>query len=271
MRGRVRTANLPPRPVSVPIRAAIALALLAGCAERPAPEAAVPVRPASLEPAGGVAVVELFTSEGCSSCPPADAVLRDLAARADETGEAIYALSFHVDYWDRLGWADPYSDPAHTARQRATAAAGGFDAGRVFTPAMIVGGAGGFVGSNRRTAEVRVAEALATPPPATVRLSARGEGGAVSVRYAVEGAPEGARLHLALVQDEAAQDVTRGENRGRRLSHARVVRAFATVAAGRGTATLGAPADLDLDGSRVVAYVQPGEVGSVLGAAEAQL
>ena len=149
------------------------------------------MRPASVEPAGGVAVVELFTSEGCSSCPPADAVLRDLAARADETGEPIYALSFHVDYWDRLGWADPYADAAHTARQRATAAAGGFDAGRVFTPAMIVGGADGFVGSNRRTAEARVAEALATPPPATVRLSARGEGGAVSVGYAVEGAPDG--------------------------------------------------------------------------------
>jgi hypothetical protein len=221
-------------------------------------------------PSTGVAVVELFTSEGCSSCPSADEVLRDLATHADETGEPVIPLSFHVDYWNRLGWADPYSDAQYTARQRAYARAGAFD-GRVYTPGMVVAGEGGFVGSRRQTADAQVERALAKDPSATVRLVARSDGRSVTVEHAVGGAPEGARLHLALVEDDTAQDVTRGENRGRRLAHARVVRAFETVAAGDGSATLMAPAGLDLDHARVVGYVQPDEVGPVLGAAQVRL
>lgn len=253
--------------------ALFALALLVGCVERTAPEAEMPVRPvvSESEPAPGIAVVELFTSEGCSSCPPADDVLRDLAARADETGEPILPLSFHVDYWNRLGWTDPYSDAAYTARQRAYAASGAFDRGRVFTPAMIVGGQDGFVGSRRQTAEARVRAALDATPQASVRLATETRGRTVTVEHGVEGAPDGARLHLALVEDDTAQDVTRGENRGRRLAHARVVRDFVTTEAGSGTATLTVPNGLDLDEARVVGYVQPGEVGPVLGAAQVRL
>lgn len=211
-------------------------------------------------------MVELFTSEGCSSCPPANDLLRQLADGVD----GVVPLSFHVDCWNRLGWADPYSDPAHTARQRAYAAAGAFG-GRVYTPAMIVGGEGGFVGSQRQTAGSEITQVQEAETPATVRLAARVDGRAVAVEHDVQGAPPGARLHLALVQGDTAQEVTHGENRGRRLAHARVVREFVTTDAGRGTTALSAPNDLDLSQARVVGHVPPGEVGPVLGAAQARL
>lgn len=221
-------------------------------------------------PTAGIAVVELFTSEGCSSCPPADAVLRDLAARADSTGETLIPLSFHVDYWDRLGWADPYSDPAYTARQRAYASADAFER-RVYTPAMIVNGSGGFVGSQRATATAHVTDALASSPRVTLSLTARLADDRVTVTHRASDAPDGAVLHLALVEDGASQNVTRGENRGRRLAHARVVRAFDTVRLGTESTQLALPPDLPASGARVVGWVQDGEVGAVWGAAQVSL
>ena len=105
-----------------------------------------------------VAVVELFTSQGCSSCPPADALLRKIHEYAEENKLPVYVLSFHVDYWNRLGWTDPYSDPTYTQRQRAYARHFGTD--RVYTPQMIVGGEREFVGSNGKQAGVALQESL---------------------------------------------------------------------------------------------------------------
>ena len=259
-----------------PMRALLIAALaLSACTDRPEAVAAPMSEPAAAASEAssrtdGVAVVELFTSEGCSSCPPADRVLKDFADRADESGEAILPLSFHVDYWNRLGWADPYSSAAFTARQRAYAAAGAFDRGRVYTPATIVNGRNGFVGSRRATAERAVARALEAAPATTLDLEVAVSGRDVTVRYDAA-APDGAVVHLALVEDDTSQDVTRGENRGRRLVHARVVRAFETVEAGAGTATLRLPSDLEAEGARIVGYVQDGPVGRILGGTQARL
>ena len=92
------------------------------------------------------AVVELFTSEGCSSCPPAEALLNQIHPRAAKSGQRIYTLAFHVDYWDRLGWKDPFSEAAYSQRQNSYA--NGFGEDRIYTPQMIVNGRGGFVGSD---------------------------------------------------------------------------------------------------------------------------
>src|SRR5262245_48953789 len=102
--------------------------------------------------ASGFAVVELFTSEGCSSCPPADRLLADLAKRP-----GVYALEFHVDYWNSLGWRDPYSAAAYSDRQRMY----GDD---IYTPQMVVNGTNLFVGSNRARAEAAIAAGLSAPP-----------------------------------------------------------------------------------------------------------
>src|SRR5262249_40010174 len=101
-------------------------------------------RPASTGPEGPL-VLELFTSQGCSSCPPADRLLARCAKAGEHAGRALAPLSFHVDYWNDLGWADPFSLPAWTARQQAYSRALGDD--RVYTPELVVGGATGLVGS----------------------------------------------------------------------------------------------------------------------------
>lgn len=223
--------------------------------------------------AGGVAVVELFTSEGCSSCPPADAVLADLARSSNRS---VYALAFHVDYWDELGWPDRFASHANTQRQGAYARA--FGAGGVYTPQMIVGGTEQFTGSDRARATAAVARALAQP--AGVRLSLRAEWAgpdAIRAEYEETGAPAGSVLVAAIVQREATTSVGAGENAGRTLHHANVVRAFAEapIASPTGSLILSVPASLPRDGAELVAYVQHGAVGGggtpVLGAARSQL
>jgi len=211
--------------------------------------------------AAPIAVIELFTSEGCSSCPPADRLLLDLAARDDAR---LFPLAFHVDYWNRLGWTDPFSDAAYSERQRSYARALGSD--RVYTPQMIVNGDEEFIGSRRVTAERAIQHALDAPARATIDLHATVESDSVRINYSVVDAPSGAMLHLALVQQEAEQSVPRGENAGRTLRHANVVRAFETLPAGSGSKTLALPDDLDAENASVVAYVQTSGMQQIVGA-----
>ncbi len=234
-----------------------------------APEAAAPSppsEPVTLHIAEPVAIVELFTSEGCSSCPPADRLLLDLAERDDPR---LLPLAFHVDYWNRLGWRDPFSDAAYSQRQRTYARS--FESGRVYTPQMVVNGQREFVGSRRQEAEQAIQQALAQPARATVEVSARVKGQTVSVDYAVTDAPAGALLNLALVQQRAEQAVPRGENAGRTLRHANVVRAFETVQAGEGTRALTLPQGLPAENASVVAYVQDPGTMQVVGASRVRL
>ena len=224
-------------------------------------------------PAGGVAVVELFTSEGCSSCPPADAVVAALADRAEADGTRIFPLALHVDYWDRLGWQDRFAAPAHTRRQRDYARAFGED--RVYTPQAVVNGTAGTVGSRRADVRRLIDAALAEPAAASVTLSVDRDGRSVRVTHAVRWAddPQGhAVVHVVLAQRTAETDVRRGENAGRTLPHAMVVRGWKTVpAAATDPIALTLPDDLPAADARVVAFVQRRDKnrapGPVLGAA----
>jgi len=218
------------------------------------------------------AVVELFTSEGCSSCPPAEALLNQIHRRAEKSGQPIYTLAFHVDYWDRLGWKDPFSDAAYSQRQSDYAA--GIGENRIYTPQMIVNGQGGFVGSEAGIAMKQIKRALASTPEATVTIKiepmrdAAGRLVSLQLDAAVEGAKAGALLHLAVVEDGLVTDVLRGENRGRTLRHDGVVRGFSTVPVKR----LGEPISIDWpqgvepSQASVVAYVQAGRSGRIQGA-----
>jgi hypothetical protein len=237
---------------------------------------AAPIPEAHAEQVGapaGAAIVELFTSEGCSSCPPADAVLADIVRANDR---AVYALAFHVDYWDDLGWRDRFASPANTTRQRAYARA--FGAGSMYTPQAIVGGTEQFNGSDRDRASDAIGRALSRP--ATVRLSMRvhrRDPEAIVVDYEAPGAPAGCVLEVAVVEKSASTIVRAGENAGKTLHHANVVRAFAAspIALPTGSQVVATPSSLRSEDGDVIAYVQlpanPARGLPVLGAARAPL
>lgn len=165
-------------------------------------------------------IVELFTSEGCSSCPAADAALRELETTQPVPGVEIIALGQHVDYWNRLGWADAFSSAAITARQRTYAARFGTGA---YTPQAVVNGRTEFVGSRRDQLQQALTTAAAAPR-ATVTLTATSGN---QVRVNVSDVPAGtgeADVLLAITEANLETQVGRGENAGRRLRHASVVR-----------------------------------------------
>ncbi len=197
-----------------------ALVLLAGSTRgEGSPSARVPV------------LVELFTSEGCSSCPPADAALARLERTQPVTGAEIVALSLHVDYWNRLGWADPFSSASFSARQSGYSRAWGVD--RVYTPQIVVDGRVELLGSDEAKAR-RVVEEAARLPKAAIELASAQSGGHAALRIRVRALPsvtpgDTAELLLAITEDRLANDVPRGENAGRRLVHSAVVRDLAVV------------------------------------------
>ncbi|MEJ7735274.1 MAG: DUF1223 domain-containing protein [Polyangiaceae bacterium] len=168
-------------------------------------------------------LAELFTSEGCSSCPPADDVLA--ALDRDLGPHGLITLSFHVDYWNELGWPDPYSSPLYTARQRAYATA--FGERGVYTPQLVIAGREGFVGSNAAQARDSIRALLAAPSPApSIHLEAERESPTtLRVRWSTT-LPPGSRLYLAAVEPSTTTRVPRGENAGRTLHHVHIVRAL---------------------------------------------
>ena len=196
-------------------------------------------------------VLELFTSQSCSSCPPADALLGEWASKP-----GVLALSMHVDYWDRLGWKDPYSSPGYTARQRRYAGLLRDDG--VYTPEMVVNGRTGVVGSDRRA--VAAAVASDAGPQIPLRVFHDGDGVAVEV-----GA--GAGIATLLVVGFDPMHVTRiggGENGGRTLNEFNVVRSLMPAGSWTGPAmrvVLAKPA-----GERIAALLQRQD-GSIIGAA----
>jgi hypothetical protein len=156
-------------------------------------------------------VVELFTSQGCSSCPLADAYLAELARRPD-----VVALSYHVDYWDYLGWRDTLASQANGRRQKAYADR--FDDGQVYTPQAVVQGAAAAIGSNRADVEALIARARGAAPPVTLSL----EGPALRLANA----PGTAKVWIAVVEPVVPVTIERGENAGRKVVYHNVVRSL---------------------------------------------
>ncbi|HEY1816243.1 MAG TPA: DUF1223 domain-containing protein [Kofleriaceae bacterium] len=176
------------------------------------------------KPASGAPVViELFTSQGCSSCPPADQLLAKLGRDGQSGGRAIVPLAFHVDYWNDLGWADPYATAAWTARQQEYARALGDR--QVYTPELVVAGGAGMVGSQAG----RVADAIAAAPvQSDVAATAAWSPGSLAVDAT---APADAELWVAVWENATPTRVPSGENAGATLVAERVVRRLERVAA----------------------------------------
>jgi hypothetical protein len=225
-------------------------------------------------------LAELFTSEGCSSCPPADDVLRHLLDEQPIDGVEVIGLSEHVDYWDRLGWKDPFSSPRFTQRQQAYAQA--FRSAQIYTPQLVIDGRLEVVGSDLPAIGRALADSAQTPR-AVVEVSGKpsADGKAASVRVAVRAVPAaaaGARalVTIAIVEDDLVTEVARGENARKRLRHSAVARALETIGALASGASSGEFArQVDLDSGwrrerlRVVAFVQDARTQAVVGAGAA--
>jgi len=215
-----------------------------------------------------VALIELYTSEGCDSCPPADRWLSSLRQSAD--ADHAVALAFHVDYWDRLGWRDRFGSAAFTARQReqSTRQHTAF----IYTPQILLQGADFSWRSGRQAAAVAAINARA--PRARVELKAapvERDAAAVDVRVRI--AAPGDRIHaaiaVALVQDGLASDVKAGENAGKRLTHDYVVRQWRTEPArfdanGEAAQHVELPLPVDAGPLSVVAFAEDASTGRVL-------
>ena len=232
------------------------------------PEAGGPTAP---KKEAGIAVVELFTSEGCSSCPAADKLLGERIADAKRHGRRVYGLAFHVDYWDHLGWKDPFGSRLASLRQQGYARLLGKQG--VYTPQMIVNGTDEFVGSDAARAERSIRTALARPVTATVTLKteASDKAGRLKLHYEVAGAPAEAYLQIAFVESEQTVKVPRGENAGRKLKHFNVVKGFQSVdmaKAPKGDVDLRLPAP---GVGTIIAYVQDTKNVKIVGAAAVEI
>ena len=229
-------------------------------------------------------VVELFTSEGCSSCPPADRLLAKLLENQPVESVEIIGLEQHVDYWDRLGWRDPFSSSQFTARQSVYGSV--FRLSSIYTPQMVVDGTHQFVGSERRDALDSIA-AAARQPKATVDVAVSLEAPEerarrVTVRTDVRDVPEGAKSErfqvvVAVIEDGLENKVSRGENRGKLLRHRGVTRHFAAMGtidpfeSPRFSGEREVPLDptWELSNLKVVVFVQALKSRRIIGAASA--
>jgi hypothetical protein len=217
-------------------------------------------------PAKGFAVVELFTSEGCSSCPPADRLVARI--QQEEKDQPVYILVFHVDYWDRLGWKDAFSDARYTQRQNRYAS--WLNLQSIYTPQIVVNGRKEFVGSQESTLRSAIGNGLGQSPAAQLTLSdIRSEQGKVSWHYNVQNAAAGNSLIVALVQRSATTDVKAGENGGKTLAHVQIVRNIttapvATGAAGGGSIQL--PQGIKAGEEELIAFVQNDNNGQIVAA-----
>lgn len=199
----------------------------------------------------GFALVELFTSEGCSSCPAADRAVEELAKQYPDD---VYVLAFHVDYWNRLGWTDEFSKADYTQRQSDYASQ--FNLSSIYTPQVVINGRHEFVGSDKTKLQFITSAEIKNAVNKKLELTTDGLAGkTVTVNYKTEGA-SGEILHIALVQTEASTDVKRGENGGRKLHHINIVRDFKTVSAKNGTVQLQIPSALTTADVKVIAYLQ---------------
>ena len=177
-------------------------------------------------------MAELFTSEGCSSCPPADDVLTRFISSQPVPGVIVVGLGEHVDYWDRLGWRDPFSSASLTSRQ-SQYNANVFRTGSIYTPQIVIDGRLEGIGSDFSAIRKAILEAAKTPK-ATLTVAARREGDAVGIELHVDAAANVARnepadVTVAITEDRLVTEVRRGENRGRTLRHTAVVRSLMTV------------------------------------------
>jgi hypothetical protein len=223
-------------------------------------------------------LVELFTSEGCSSCPPADALLQQLDRTQPVGGALLIVLSEHVDYWNHIGWTDPYSSRFFSNRQ--SAYADRFGVSSVYTPQMVVDGAAEFVGSDSRLASQAVQKALGLRKVA-IRISGISLDASKTLQAHIETETlpdtlkvRKAEVYLVMALNHAESQVLRGENSGHRLTHVGVVQSLTKVGSIEAGKSFSQDVHVKLDAGtrpanlRVIAFIQQPGQRQVLGVAQ---
>jgi hypothetical protein len=216
-------------------------------------------------------LVELFTSEGCSSCPPADALLRQVNGSQTSAGQLVVGISEHVTYWNSLGWSDPFSSPLYTERQNTYSER--FHLEGVYTPQMVINGAEQIVGSDRAALLHAVQQEGTQQPRISLRiLSVSISGRTLTVNFSTSGdlPKQGADLMAVLTDDSDRSNVLHGENSGRNLAHVAVARSLSRVtrvqAAGERTVQIQIPASFQsTQGHHLILFAQTPGNGRVLG------
>lgn len=216
---------------------------------------------APVTPRAEPVLVELFTSQGCSACPPADAVLARLAERAD-----VVALSLHVDYWDYLGWRDSFASPEMTARQYAYRGALGTRV--VYTPQMVIEGRADVVGSRDEAVGAAVEAALAEPDAARIRIYSDGGMLKADLLPGAADGPSGGTVWVARYERKATVEVARGENRGRALDYANVVESLERIGDWPGRDAEAVMLPQPGPGEGIAVWVQSAGTGPVIAAAK---
>ncbi len=221
---------------------------------------AAAVLPAGASLQAAPVLLELYTSQGCSSCPPADALMTKLAGL-----DGVIALALHVDYWDYLGWKDEFARPQHTARQRAYAKAA--RSRTIFTPEIVVQGEERMKGHDAPRIIDEIERQLALPAQAEISLARDGDDLAVHLEPTVSAEPGPSEVYLVRFIPSEGVQIAGGENAGQEVTYTNIVTDWKTIGHWDGTAPLDLRADAPGDGPLAV-IVQRSHMGPVLTAAE---
>ena len=217
----------------------------------------------------GFAVVELFTSEGCSSCPPADKLIARI--EKEDAQKQVYILSYHVDYWNQLGWKDRFSEPAYSSRQRQYAS--WLHLNTVYTPQIVVNGKREFVGSNESALNSAIEEGLQDSSQIKLKILARPENGRLNVEYETDDAAKGKDIVFALIQKSAETKVKAGENHGMTLTHVQIVRKLVveTLKERKGSVFIDMQKEEENNAWELIGFVQDKKSGRIISAGKEEV
>lgn len=219
----------------------------------------------------GFALVELFTSEGCSSCPPADELVSRIQKESQD--QPVYILAYHVDYWDRLGWKDVFSSAKYSMRQRQYSE--WLKSGSVYTPQIVVNGKKEFIGSEESTLRNAIKAGLQKPALKTLSISdVKLNNSTITLQYRTEAVSSNTTLVLALVEKSAQSKVKSGENGGRTLSHVQIVRQLQNTNLNdknNGNCIITIPQGLNAKDLELVGFLQNQLNGEILAATRTEI
>lgn len=215
----------------------------------------------------GFALLELYTSEGCSSCPPADELLGKIQNEYQDKN--VYVLAYHVDYWDKQGWKDIFSNAIYTQRQYDYAQFLGKEP--IYTPQVIINGKTDYIGSQETSLRNGIKSALSKPSAVDLSLEAKQQNDKLTLNYNISGAFKNSHLLIAVVQKSAKSNVKRGENAHRVLSHYQIVQRLQTIdlRTTKGSSIINLPKNFNNQEFEVVGFVQDMKSGAILGAKRA--